>query len=69
MKNKNWKIRALRTFIQAAVGYLAINVPMVDFGSGWDICKKGLIGLGVSTVAAGIAAVMNFIDEENKRFE
>lgn len=68
MKNKNWKIRALRTFVQATVGYLAINIPMVDFASGWDICKKGLIGLGVSTVAAGIAAVMNFIDEENKRF-
>ena len=64
MKNKNWKIRALRTFIQAAVGYLAVNAVCIDFSAEWSVLKTSLIGLGVSTVAAGMAAVMNVIDEK-----
>ena len=66
---KNWKKRAIRTFIQTAVGYLAVNVPMIDWSTDWSVLKTALIGLGVSTVAAGVAAVVNFLEDENKKFE
>lgn len=51
--------RAGRTFIQAAIAYIGVNIAVVDFSSGKDVVKTSLIGLGVSAVAAGIAAVMN----------
>ncbi len=53
--------RAARTFVQAAVGYLAANLVACagsDF-SDWSVVKTALMGLGVSAVAAGLAAVMN----------
>jgi hypothetical protein len=55
---KNWTKRALRTFVQTAVGYIAVNIAAVDF-SETSITKTAVIGLCVSAVAAGIAAVMN----------
>lgn len=53
--------RAARTFVQAAVGYIAANFVMYagsDF-SDLSVLKTVLMGLGVSAVAAGLAAVMN----------
>lgn len=54
--------RALRTFFQAAVGYLSANAVVfftaetaVDF----DYIKSALTCLLVSSVAAGLAALMN----------
>ena len=51
--------RALRTFIQAAVAYLAANLCMVDFTSETDVLTSALFGLVVSALAAGMSAVMN----------
>ncbi len=51
--------RALRTFVQTAIGYILINIVAVDFTASKDIIKSALIGLGVSAVSAGISAVMN----------
>lgn len=51
--------RALRTFLQAAIAYIVANLAVVDFSSGKEIAKSALIGLCVSAIAAGIAAVMN----------
>ena len=53
--------RAARTFMQAAAGYIATNFVMYagsDF-SDVNVLKTVLTGLGVSAVAAGLAAVMN----------
>lgn len=55
---ETWR-RALRTFIQAAVSYIAVNLCVVDFASESDVLSSALIGLGASALAAGIAAVMN----------
>lgn len=55
---KIWLKRAVRTFIQTAVGYIAVNVVTVDFS-----VKSAVIGLAVSAVAAGLAAVMNLKEE------
>lgn len=51
--------RALRTFVQTAVGYAAVNLMAVDFSASREVLKSALVGLGVSAVSAGLAAVMN----------
>lgn len=51
--------RVLRTFLQAAIAYIAVNLAVVDFTSSKEVVKSALIGLCVSAVSAGIAAVMN----------
>ena len=56
--------RMLRTFGQAAVGYIIANLAVVDFSSGKDIAKSALIGLCVSALAAGLSAVMNLQKKE-----
>lgn len=60
---KTWIKRAIRTFIQAAVGYIAVAVPTLDFSGDTSTVKTALIGLGVSAVAAGLAAAMNIKEE------
>ena len=55
---ETWR-RALRTFLQAAVSYVAVNLCVVDFASESDVLTSALVGLAASAVAAGIAAVMN----------
>ncbi len=59
---KIWIKRSLRTFMQTAVGYIAVNVATLNFTEDGVILKSAVIGLGVSAVAAGIAAVMNVRD-------
>lgn len=59
---KNCLIRALRTFLQTAIGCVITNVALnlsgVDF-SDKNMVKNVLIGLAVSALSAGAAAVMN----------
>ncbi len=54
--------RALRTFLQTAIGYVITNISLsltgIDFANG-DVLKNALIGLAVSAISAGAAAVMN----------
>lgn len=59
---KTWVKRALRTFVQTAAGYIAVNIAAVDF-SETSVTKTAVIGLLVSAVASGIAAVMNLREE------
>ncbi len=51
---KTYVKRALRTFLQTAVGYIAVNIAATDLS-----VKSAVIGLAVSAVSAGVAAVMN----------
>lgn len=55
---ETWR-RALRTFIQAVVAYIAANIFVVDFSAAADVWKSALVGVIVSALAAGMAAVMN----------
>ena len=60
MKN-NWKntlIRALRTFAQAAVGYIVANLALIEW-TDEGTAKKGVIALITAAVACGLAALMN----------
>lgn len=63
---KNWVKRALRTFIQTAVGYACVAIPAIDW-SDTSKLRCTLVGIGVSSIAAGISAAMNYIDD-NKLF-
>ena len=56
---KTYVKRALRTFLQTAVGYIAVNIAATDLS-----VKSAIIGLAVSAVAAGMAAVMNIKEVE-----
>ena len=60
---KNCVRRAIRTFFQTAVGYIAVNIAIVDFSADRAALKSCLVGLGVSAVSAGISAVMNLKEE------
>jgi hypothetical protein len=51
---KTWAKRSLRTFLQTAVGYIAVNIAATDL-----TVKSAVLGLAVSAVSAGLAAVMN----------
>lgn len=59
---KEWLYRALRTFGQAALGYLAANLVAtltdLDLSNG-TVLKNALLGLFAAAVAAGLAALMN----------
>ncbi|MBQ8078147.1 MAG: hypothetical protein IJ235_07170 [Eubacterium sp.] len=51
--------RAARTFLQAALSYMVVNIAAADLIQDTDTLKTTLIGLSVASVAAGLAAVMN----------
>ena len=55
--------RALRTFIQTAIGYAAINIVAIDFSASKQVLKSALIGLGVASVSAGISQWRRVVEE------
>ncbi len=59
--------RALRTFIQAFFGYIAVNITAALSGaySNRSLLAEAMAGLCVSAIAAGLAAVMNKPKKEN----
>ena len=62
---KNWVKRALRTFMQTAVGYVCTAIVTVDWGADKAIIKATVTGIIVSAIAGGISAAMNIYDEKN----
>ena len=54
--------RAFRTFVQTAIGYIVTNIAIVsdpETLQNTDILKTTIIGLIISAISAGLAAVMN----------
>lgn len=62
---KDWQKRALRTFMQTAVGYVCTAIVTVDWGADKAIIKATITGIIVSAIAGGISAAMNIHDEKN----
>ena len=58
MIKKEWLRRAVRTFIQTAAGYISVNIVTTDM-----TVKSAVLGLAVSAVSAGVAAMMNLENE------
>lgn len=59
---KDMFYRAFRTFFQTAVGYIVTNIAII-FNSGeienTELIKTALIGVVISSISAGLSAVMN----------
>lgn len=55
--------RAIRTFLQAAVGYFA-TAWTTGYNAELGFTKQVVIGLIVSSIAAGLSAAMNIEKEE-----
>ena len=51
--------RTLRTFLQAALSYLLVSLSAVDLSEDGQALKSLLLGMAVSSLAAGFAAIMN----------
>ncbi|MCC8111666.1 MAG: hypothetical protein LIO74_08780 [Ruminococcus sp.] len=64
---KSWIYRGVRTFVQAVVGFLAVNLVAyltgVDY-SDHTALKAVIISLGGSALAAGLAAMMNLHEDD-----
>ena len=58
MMRREWLVRALRTFVQAALGYAAAHAAGL-IGDGEGLTKNALAALAVASIAAGLAALMN----------
>ena len=51
--------RADRTFLQAFFGYIVMSAESIDFSAPRETLYTVFVGMGVSALAAGLAAVMN----------
>ena len=51
--------RAARTFLQAFFGYIVMSAESIDFSAPRETLYTVFVGMGVSALAAGLAAVMN----------
>lgn len=58
---KDWVIRALKTFWQAALSALLIALPEIVnlIPNGWEAMQPVLISAGVGALAAGLSALYN----------
>lgn len=59
--------RAKRTFFQTAISYFAANLCLVDFTQPKDIIVSALLGLVISALSAGLAAIMNLQKNEQQK--
>ena len=67
---KNCLKRALRSFRQSALGYILANLALfltgTDFANA-EMWKSAVCGLLVSSVSAGLSAVMNLEKRKNRQ--
>ena len=64
---KNCLKRALRTFLQTALGYIVANLALFLAGTDFadkEMWKSAVCGLLVSSVSAGLSAVMSLEKKE-----
>jgi len=61
--------RTVRTFFQSAAGYIIANTAYLITAANTDdynYLLNSIIGIGVSAIAAGLAAIMNLPKNEDK---
>lgn len=61
--------RMLKTFIQAFVSTVAVEIVSVDFTGEKSVIKSALYAIAISGVAAGLSAVMNLEPKEETEDE
>ena len=62
---KDWQKRALRTFVQTAVGYVCTAAVTIDWSADKAVIKATVLGILTSAIAGGISAAMNIYDDKN----
>jgi len=61
--------RAVRTFIQTAAGYTVVNIAyLITYQNidNYDYLIKSVIGIAMSAISAGLAAIMNLPKSEKE---
>lgn len=56
---KIFKNKAFRTFLQAFIGSVVAIAPTIDFTASSEILKGSIMTLIISSISAGISALMN----------
>jgi len=63
-------IRALRTFVQAFLGFIITSGVLSAMATqgivDWAVLKKTLLSALAAAVAAGIAYVQNWLEDDNR---
>ena len=60
----NWKdigIRALKTFFQAFIASVGVNLTILSEAIGNDTIKSVGVSITIGAIAAGVSAVWNYI--------
>ena len=62
---KDWQIKALKTFVEAAGSFIVADLAVLgDALCDWSTGKHALISLLVGAVAAGFSAAWNIVLEK-----
>lgn len=65
--SKDVKDRMIKTFIQTLLGYIVVNIAIVDFTNEKEVVLNSILGIIIGAVASGLCALMNL--ENNKEME
>lgn len=61
---KDWMVRAIKTFVQAAGSFLIADIAVINNALlDWNTGRHALMTLLVGALAAGICAAWNIISE------
>lgn len=60
------KNKAFRTFLQAFMGSVVVIAPTIDFNASDEILKGSIMTLIISSLSAGISAIMNLGKMESR---
>lgn len=67
---KDWMIRAIKTFVQAAGSFIVADITILsDAMTDMSAFKQTIVTVLVGAVAAGISAVWNIILEQTQSKE
>ena len=58
--------KAFRTFLQAFIGSVVVIAPTIDFTASGEVLKGSIMTLIISSISAGISALMNINKMESK---
>ena len=61
----DWLIKALKTFVEAAVSFVVADAAVIgDALTDWETKKHIVLTIGIGALAAGISAAWNIIVEK-----
>lgn len=58
---KDWQKRAIKTFIQTGISYMAVALPTIEWES---VTKAAVLGVIMSALASALSATMSAITDD-----